>query len=103
MGLKRPIRGGGSLPPWTMVPREGPTPFGQHTNPPLGFSTTPGREGGVHPSLAYIRRGRVPFSSYQLSSLLSLSPSLSGLPLFRVCTWFGISPPYARDTSQTYL
>ena len=99
MGLKRPIRGSGSLPPWAMRQGRGPLPLGRRTNPPWGFSPTPGREGGVHPSLAYIRRGRgaLFFTTIEFSSL-SLLP-LSGLPLFGVCTRLRISPPYARRRS----
>ena len=103
MGLKRPIRGRRELPPWAKAPREGPTSPSRTNSPPWGFSPTWEGEGGWHPSLAYIRRGGVPFffttiDLRQVSqiSLLSLSPSSSGLPLFGVCTWLGISPPYAR-------
>src|SRR3954466_13936186 len=71
--------------------------------PSLGISPTPKVEGGWNPSLAYIRRGRVPFFFIQIDlrqvSLISvslLSPSSSGLPLFGGYTWLGISPPYAR-------
>src|SRR3954471_7643570 len=71
--------------------------------PSLGISPTPEVEGGWHPSLAYIRRGRVPFFFIQIDlrqvsliSLSLLSPSSSGLPLFGVYTWLGISPLYAR-------
>src|ERR1041385_8275599 len=53
-----------------------------------------GRGGGWHLSLAYIRRGGGAFFYTQFDlrqvsqiSLLSLSPSSSGLPLFGVYTW----------------
>src|SRR4051812_45942236 len=71
---------------------------------PLPLGLVPPRKwrGGWHPSLAYIRRGRVPFFfikiDLRLVSLISLSllsPSSSGLPLFGGYTWLGISPPYA--------
>src|ERR1041384_6810551 len=78
-------------------PRTAPKP------PYFGISPTPEVEGGWHPSLAYIRRGRVPFFFIQIDlrqvsliSLSLLSPSSSGLPLFGVYTWLGISPLYAR-------
>src|SRR3954468_1390708 len=78
-------------------PRAAPKP------PSLGISPTPEVEGGWHPSLAYIRMGRVPFFFIQIDlrqvsliSLSLLSPSSSGLPLFGGYTWLGISPPYAR-------
>src|SRR4051812_20304343 len=95
MGLKRPIRGGGSLPPWPMAPREGPTPLMAHPLSPLGFSPTWEVEGGWHPSLAYIWRGRVPFF---FITLIYLSPFsfLERTPLFGVCTRLEISPSYAR-------
>src|SRR4051812_3726219 len=68
--------------------------------PSLGISPTPEVEGGWHPSLAYIRRGRGAFLIHDflrqvLFSLVLLSPSLRGLPLFGVYTWLGISPPCA--------
>src|SRR3954467_8151654 len=79
----------------------GPTPYLVRHPPPLGISPTPEVEGGWHPSLAYIRRGRgalliIVFLRQVLFSLFLLSPSLSGLPLFGGYTWLGISPPYAR-------
>src|ERR1041384_1929928 len=56
---------------------EGPTPFIHGAPPSLGISPTPEVEGGWHPSLAYIRRGRVPFFFIQIDlrqvSLISLS------------------------------
>ena len=62
MGLKRPIRGRRSLPPWAMTQKGGAHPLAAPTPPPLlGFSPTWEGEGGWHPSLAYIRRGGVPF------------------------------------------
>src|SRR3954464_8977498 len=69
--------------------------------PPLGISPTPEVEGGWHPSLAYIRRGRgalliINFLRHVLISLSLLSTSSSGLPLFGGYTWLGISPLYAR-------
>ena len=96
MSQKRPIRRGGSLPPWAMHQGRGPFPPGRRTSPPSGISPTSGREGVWLPSLAYIRRGRVPFSNHPIEFYLSLSPTLSGLPLFGVCTWLGVSPPYAH-------
>src|ERR1041385_8190945 len=96
MGLKRPIRGRRELP---LGPRrqgrEPPSP--SRTKPPsLGFSPTWEGEGGWHPSLAYIRRGGGAFFYTQFDlrqvsqiSLLSLSPSSSGLPLLGVYTWLG--------------
>ena len=60
---------------------------------------------GLPPSLAYIRRGRgallihtinIDLRQVSLISLSLLSPSSSGLPLFGVYTWLGISPLYAR-------
>src|SRR3954463_10585807 len=69
--------------------------------PSLGISPTPEVEGGWHPSLAYIRRGRgallfIISLRQVLFSLSLLSPSSGGLPLFGGYTWLGISPPYAR-------
>src|ERR1044071_1712047 len=79
----------------------GPTPLNRCATPSLGISPNPEVEGGWHPSLAYIRRGRgallfIIFLRQVLISLSHLSPSSSGLPLFGVYTWLGISPLYAR-------
>ena len=72
MGPIWPIRWRGSLPlgPW----RQGRallSPWPAHL-PPCGISPTWGREEGLHPSLAYIRRGRVPFFLHPIEFFLSL-------------------------------
>ena len=97
MGLIGPIRGGGSLPPRHMAPREGDTPpLWRTPSLSLWFSTTWDVEGGWHPPLAYIRRGRgahffITFDLRQVSLIFSFPPfsSSSGLPLFGVYTWLG--------------
>ena len=50
MGLKRPIRGRGSLPPWAMAPKGGAHPPSR-TNSPLGGLVPhgKGREAGTPP------------------------------------------------------
>ena len=67
---------------------EGPTPFIHGALPSLGISPTPEVEGGWHPSLAYIRRGRgallihtinIDLRQVSLISLSLLSPSSSGV------------------------
>src|ERR1041385_4729971 len=61
----------------------GPTPLNRCATPSLGISPTPEVDGGWHPSLAYIRRGRgaLLFIIYfEISSHLSL-------PLFSFLEW----------------
>src|SRR3954464_11417267 len=96
MGLKRPIRGRRELPLGPRRQGREPTSPSRTKPPSLGFSPTWEGEGGWHPSLAYIRRVGCLFSTHNFDlrqvsqiSLLSLSPSSSGLPLFGVYTWLG--------------
>src|SRR4051812_4517729 len=58
MGLKRPIRGGGSLPPWAMRQGRGPLPLGRRTTPPWWDKSHIGEGWRLPPSFADIRRGR---------------------------------------------
>ena len=68
-------------------------PLGRRTFPPWEFSPTWGRGGGSHHPLAYIRRGRPPFS-VQLELSLSLSFSyLERTPLVWSLHLVGSSPP----------
>src|ERR1041385_4276227 len=96
MGLKRPIRGRREVPLGPRRQGREPTSPSRTKPPSLGFSPRWEGEGEWHPSLSYIRRGGVPFFFTQFDlrqvsriSLLSLSPSSSGLPLFGVYTWLG--------------
>ena len=78
LGLKRPMRGRGSLPPWAWRQGRGPSPLlAAPIPPPWGFSPTWGKGRGWSPSLAYIRRGGGAFFNTTLSFSLSLSLSLS--------------------------
>ena len=86
-----PIRGGGGFPPWAWRQGWGPLPpRPAHSPLPWEFSPTWGRGGGSHPPLAYIRRGRPPFSKTSTHLLFLLLLPGSGLPLFGVCTWIGV-------------
>ena len=79
MGLIGPIRGRGSLPHWPWR-HGGPHPPYWCATPLLGgISPTSGREGGCHPSSAYIRRGR--------RALLFISINSLFLPPFSFLEW----------------
>src|SRR3954468_23956244 len=72
MDLKRPMRGEGGFPlgPWRQGRGLGPLP--SRTLPPFGNLVPHGGGEEVPPSLAYIRRGRVPFFIHPIEFFLSL-------------------------------
>src|SRR3954466_3698748 len=73
MGPWGPLREEGVC-PLGLAPGWGPPPpLAGALPPPWEFSPTWGRGGGWHPPLAYIRRGRPPFSNTEISPSSSFS------------------------------
>src|ERR1041385_5118718 len=72
MGLKRPMRGRGSLPLGLGAKGGAHPPHGRRTPPLVGFSPTWGGEESPPPSLAYKRRGGGAFSQHNIEFFLSL-------------------------------